>query len=88
MILGLKLVFILESQIIFCPIRKALENNDLGKCHTIWARLHCLPKIVLAGTPMHSMNRHTNHMTSLRGHHMPLLSLKINQKLNYNYNSY
>ena len=34
------LVFILESQTIFCPIRKVLENYDSGICHKFWAKLH------------------------------------------------
>ena len=52
MILGRNLVFVRESQTIFCPMHEVLENHDMGKCHKIWKKLHCPDKIVLAGTPM------------------------------------
>ena len=43
MILGQNLFLVYESQTIFCSIRNVLENNDLGKRHKIWEKLHCPP---------------------------------------------
>ena len=40
MTLERNMVFVRESQTIFCPFRKVLENHDLGKCHKIWEKFH------------------------------------------------
>ena len=51
MILGQNLIFVGESQTIFCPIRKELQNPDLGKCQKIWAT-SLPPNFFLPCTPM------------------------------------
>ena len=43
MILGRNLVFVRESQTIFCSIRTVIKNHDLGKRHKIWAKFYCPP---------------------------------------------
>ena len=52
MISGRNFFSVQESQTIFCPLHKVLENHDLGQTSQDLGKTTLPPKISWAGTPM------------------------------------